>query len=48
MRKKIGKHLNTESYKVKSQAEGLDMVANDKHFGFLVEGGKARGIFSKR
>ena len=41
-------NLIAEERKIKSEMEGVDKVLRDKKFGFLIEGGKEKGIFSKR
>ena len=42
---KMKQNSNDESYHQRSNIEGLEEVRNDENFGFIVEGGKDKGIF---
>ena len=42
---KMRENSNDESYHLRSKIEGLEEVRNNENFGFIIEGGKDKGIF---
>ena len=42
---KMKENSNDESYHQRSKIEGLEEVRNNENFGFIIEGGKDKGIF---